>query len=525
MLRPFQDAHVIGDFSGQLADSRASPTLVDGRPAFQIQSANGEWTSYRVDYTIGSKWQQAYATTREDGRIVVFPLQFRARDARWLNYWAAVDEPGSARARHRTLSRGAGAGRVSDHVRAVPHESADIHGGQAVAAAASFREPGVNCEMCHGPSLAHADRRKAGTPSGAPPRATPVRFREIAPAQSVAICAQCHAQSAVHDAAEGGAVNYATRGEWYRSYRSHLFSAFPKSAFYRDGRFRATTFISESFARSRCYREGGATCATCHNPHPSDAATNPTSLKTAGESDEMCLTCHARVRAAPERHTRHRAGSEASRCVTCHMPRIQEALLFSARSHQIDDIPDAEMTARFGPAGAPTSASAAMPTARLDGCRRRCGTGPRAEPRCGHSGAVADLSTVVSGRLRPILPDPWVSPHLGDRTVDTYAGIAYAPRRVVTRGAHHGHAAKEDAHETRGRTAYRFAPGLVRGSLGSGPVRVHRRHRHRLVGRHHSGRDRHDHAAGNQPDTRDRRHRRRRLHASPTWSPAPTRSS
>ena len=30
------------------------------------------------------------------------------------------------------------------------------------------------------------------------------------------------------------------------------------------------------------------------------------------------------------------------------MPRIMEAVLFQARSHEIDDIPDAEMTERFG---------------------------------------------------------------------------------------------------------------------------------------------------------------------------------
>jgi hypothetical protein len=30
------------------------------------------------------------------------------------------------------------------------------------------------------------------------------------------------------------------------------------------------------------------------------------------------------------------------------MPRIMDALLFPARSHEIDEVPDAEMTARFG---------------------------------------------------------------------------------------------------------------------------------------------------------------------------------
>jgi hypothetical protein len=37
------------------------------------------------------------------------------------------------------------------------------------------------------------------------------------------------------------------------------------------------------------------------------------------------------------------------------MPRIMEAVLFQARSHEIDDIPDAEMTARFGNADSPNA--------------------------------------------------------------------------------------------------------------------------------------------------------------------------
>jgi predicted CXXCH cytochrome family protein len=214
--------------------------------------------------------------------------------------------------------------------------------------AAAFRETGVNCEMCHGPSRPHVERMKSGLRTSRTGAETPIDFTRISPEQSVAICAQCHAQSAVHDAQPGGAVNYSERGAWYRTYSTHLLSSFPRAAFYRDGRFRATTFISEAFARSQCFRKGGATCVSCHDPHPSDAATNPTSLKFTGDSNEMCLQCHVDLREAPARHTRHEAGSEASRCVSCHMPRIAEALLFKARSHEIDAVPDAAMTARFG---------------------------------------------------------------------------------------------------------------------------------------------------------------------------------
>jgi hypothetical protein len=37
------------------------------------------------------------------------------------------------------------------------------------------------------------------------------------------------------------------------------------------------------------------------------------------------------------------------------MPRIMDALLFRARTHQIDDIPDAEMTRRFGQEESPNA--------------------------------------------------------------------------------------------------------------------------------------------------------------------------
>src|SRR6266576_605837 len=59
--------------------------------------------------------------------------------------------------------------------------------------------------------------------------------------------------------------------------------------------------------------------------------------------------------AAISRHSHHAAQSEGSRCISCHMPRIMDALLFRARYHQIDDIPNAEMTKRFGQEESPNA--------------------------------------------------------------------------------------------------------------------------------------------------------------------------
>src|SRR5207302_9983381 len=71
----------------------------------------------------------------------------------------------------------------------------------------------------------------------------------------------------------------------------------------------------------------------------------------------MCTGCHTQFQdsARAAEHSHHAADSEGSRCVSCHMPRIMDALLFRARCHQIDDIPNAEMTKRFGQEESPNA--------------------------------------------------------------------------------------------------------------------------------------------------------------------------
>ncbi len=359
MFREYRPADVIGDFSGTQTVSGHARAVMDGaRHVIDIRRGdNNEWVRYPIDYVIGSKWQQAYATKLPDSRLLVFPIQYSRLRSAWTNYWEIVDAPGSPRTDIPQFHR-APAGAVYQTACAPCHTSQlSFSRGAAEPAAATFREGGINCEMCHGPSRDHVERLKNGGRPAAGGAITPTSFRRLPAERYVAVCAQCHAQSAVHDAQAGGAVNYSASGEPFRAYSFELPSAFPRKALYRDGRYRATTFISESFARSQCFRQGSATCGSCHDPHPANAAQNPNSLKFQEDDDAMCVQCHTALRDQPERHTRHTANTEASRCVSCHMPRIMEALLFQARSHEIDDIPDAEMTERFGNADSPNACS------------------------------------------------------------------------------------------------------------------------------------------------------------------------
>ena len=366
MFREYKPENVFGNFSGSqvIEDERgtpsARPVLDHGKHYFDIRQPDNHWTRFPVQFTIGSKWQQAYATKFGDGRIQVFPIQYNALQNRWVNYWKMTDASGSERAQIDQFSSGVSG--ATYQLNCAPCHTSQLvfSKGEGRPEEAAFREPGINCEMCHGPSGGHAAAMHGQNHASTAANTSPVDFQKIAAAEFVAICAQCHLQSGLRTPDADGALNYSRSGtSFYQVSLSRPYVDFSRKAFYKDGRFRVTTFIVESFVRSRCFREGQAHCGFCHDPHPADPASNPTSLKfsqdSAKGSDEMCLQCHAAFRAKQQSHTHHPLASEGSRCVSCHMPKIMESLLFDARSHQIDDIPSAAMTERFGQRESPNA--------------------------------------------------------------------------------------------------------------------------------------------------------------------------
>ena len=362
MLRPFNASNIMGDFGpGMEFHNDLGEPIVrmgdDGRPFFDLQGQDGHWHKYRVDYTIGSKWQQGYVTKLPDGRMQVLPIEYNKLQQKWVNYWKLIDPPDSVRADVRRFPELLPATNYQMncaicHTSQLKTTTTDDEGVQH----AQFREPGVNCEMCHGPSQNHVERMQHKDLTPPAPINPPVDFTRTNNREGVRVCAQCHRQSSLRDASPYSELNYSSLGDTFLlSSVSRPYPQFLRKAFYKDGRFRETTFIVEAFTRSACYRRGKAQCADCHDPHPVDAVQNPVSLKFLHDPDEMCLQCHGQFRAKTEAHTHHPAASEASRCTACHMPRIMNAVLFKAASHQIDDRPNADLTARFGQQESPNA--------------------------------------------------------------------------------------------------------------------------------------------------------------------------
>jgi predicted CXXCH cytochrome family protein len=380
MFRPYAAQNVLGDFKennefylGDNAEYRdgkfeakhghdrtlfARMVLHGERPYFEIMQSDGKWHSYPVDYTIGSKFEQAYATRLPNGEIHVFPIQYNLRYKQWVNFWKIIDGPDSERADPRTWER-FDASTSYQAICAVCHTSQvrNTKGGGFAVNNVEFKEPGINCEMCHGPSGEHVLEMSDEGYQPKDPMFPPVNFHKIDGRQSVAICAQCHAQSAIRIPGPGGELNYVSSKDFFGKRLWQPYGEFSRKGFYKNGRFRQTTFMVEALERSECFKKGGVSCVSCHDPHSHGATSNPTALKFRDQPDLMCTGCHAQFndKATITHHTHHLADSEASRCVSCHMPRIMDALLFRARYHQIDDIPNAEMTKRFGQQQSPNA--------------------------------------------------------------------------------------------------------------------------------------------------------------------------
>jgi predicted CXXCH cytochrome family protein len=262
-----------------------------------------------------------------------------------------IDGPSSERADPRTWER-LDASTSYQAICAVCHTSQlrNVKGGGFEVNSLEFKEPGIDCEMCHGPSAEHVIETSTGEYHAKPPLDPPVNFHKITSKQFTAICAQCHMQSAIRVPGPNGELNYSTTEKFFGDHMRVPFGEFSRKGFFKDGRFRQTTFLVESMERSKCFKKADLSCGSCHDPHSHGSAANPTSLKFRDQPDLICTQCHTQFKdtTAVTQHSHHPAHSEGSLCISCHMPRIMHALLFDARYHQIDDVPNAELTKRFG---------------------------------------------------------------------------------------------------------------------------------------------------------------------------------
>lgn len=179
----------------------------------------------------------------------------------------------------------------------------------------------INCESCHGPAAEHvrlaregslADRSDVGLRS----------LDDLDEDASLGVCFQCHA---LKRALRSDYLPGDTLANYY-SLGAPLIADEP---LFPDGRVR--TFAYQANHRfSDCYLNGRMTCVDCHEPHGQgyrDVFRRPLSGPL---DDGQCTGCHVSKAADPVAHTHHPPDSDGARCVSCHMPYLQQPVLGGA---------------------------------------------------------------------------------------------------------------------------------------------------------------------------------------------------
>ena len=346
MARPTPTT-VVGDFERQnkreYAGTRGLMHRVGDAYFMDYTDPTGRTESWSIEYVLGIARHQVYLHAFPDGRLQILPFYWNAEQQVWQDAREGPigDTPSPIPRTFPDYWRNYG--RTYNRTCMECHASRPAKGyDPATNTYRSTFVPEIDCEACHGPGGRHARAwqavgRVAEGPPGAPaPGRDMPRLGLLGEDEGILLCATCHARKRVYR------EDY-RQGEPYED--AFAPDVWEKGAFFVDGRPSNLSYHYVDYMMSACYRSSPEklTCAGCHPPH-TQARHADTSV---AEANAICTRCHVKFTTALTEHTFHKPESPGSRCVECHMPKVDMKLQMTSRDHSLG-VPLPELTASDG---------------------------------------------------------------------------------------------------------------------------------------------------------------------------------
>ena len=371
------NVRVIAPFNGtpiRFRDALVIPRQANGRFSFLVQREGEADSSFSVDGVIGAGHMngggtQGFVTTWPDGTMRFLPFDWSRSNRVWFCHTGTRTEQGwqpiSPTMRLADCGDWPPSRVLGDDARFSNCQS--CHGSGITVAFDSaaqrwrtnFRSLAIDCESCHGPAATHVRRMRAGTVGA---DIGLLALGTLDKDRSLTTCMGCHA---LKTRLASGFAPGAPVEAYYTRYLSQL----GDRPFTPDGRTRTFAYQEGHYA-SDCYRNGGMTCASCHDPHSQGYRTVNGQPIPGRFDDRQCTSCHASKADDVSAHTKHPVGSTGSQCVSCHMPYEQQhelgrAIRYARSDHSIA-IPRPALDASLGFVGACQGCHANLSTASLD---------------------------------------------------------------------------------------------------------------------------------------------------------------
>lgn len=283
--------------------------IADDSILFIQERKNDSIKQYEVLWALGGKNVYYFLTPWKGGRLQTLPLAYNVNTKTWYN------NPESAIRHFPNMSVTDQALSWTDIQYTFNTSCYSCHVSQlrnnfnlaTNTYETHWKEPGINCETCHGPSAEHVRVCREAGEGNVPSDLKIIVTKTFTPEQHNASCAPCHAKMTPITA------SYMPGDKYFDNYD---LTTLESTDFYADGRDLGENYTFTSWNMSECAISGQMHCVTCHT----SSGRYRFKSDVNAEANKACINCHAKKVEFVDQHSHHPLTEQSPRCIDCHMP-------------------------------------------------------------------------------------------------------------------------------------------------------------------------------------------------------------
>ena len=296
-----------------------------------IEKDGNKEKNYNLVWALGGKNVYYFLTPLEQGKLQTIPLAYDVHEKIWYNNPESAmrhfpgemppDEALPWKDRQYTFNTSC----YSCHVSQLKNNfdlASDSY-------QSTWKEPGINCETCHGPASEHIEIFKNAKDGEKVKKLGLISTKVFTTEQHNWACAPCHAKM-------NPITSSYTPGD--RFFDNYDLVGLESNDFYPDGRDLGENYTYTGWMMNECNQSGQLHCVMCHTSSGRD--------RFKDNPNDACKKCHEDKVTGVVEHSGHQAGSTGAVCINCHMPKTEFGKM--VRNDHSFRPPMPEATIKFG---------------------------------------------------------------------------------------------------------------------------------------------------------------------------------